>query len=152
MLDRVKFRTSLRLSKGPIGGFCKDTVFLRHFWVSLEIGRATRMITNNEGLVGSGEIAGRLRIWNKLDSPDIINATVQYVAHEWSANRAASPNAVHSVYAMLRNLGAAGDAEAAVIACALERLLEQHGFLRLSFDGGSNPLRRCGEKNFQARH
>ena len=110
------------------------------------------MITNNEGLTGPSEIARRLRIWNQLDSPDIINATVQYVAHEWSANREASANAVHSVYVVLRNLGATGDAEAAVIACALERLLEQHGCLRLSFDGDFNPLRRHGERNFQARH
>ena len=99
------------------------------------------MINNKKDLTGPAIVAEQLQNWLPTDSPDIINATTQYIAQEWLHNRKASSTAVYSVYALARDLGATGDSEAAVIACALERLLEQQGCLELSFSAGTTNQR-----------
>ena len=110
------------------------------------------MINTEDGLLGPEIVARRLQSWQLSDSPDIINATIQYIAEEWLGNRKASSTAVYTVYAMFRDLGATGDVDAAVIACALEKLLEQHGSLDLSFTLMPIPNRRRSDLIRQTRH
>jgi len=110
------------------------------------------MKNNKESLIGPTIVARQLQNWPQSDSPDIINATTQYIAQEWLKNRRASSKAVYSVYVMSRDLSAKGDVEAAAIACALERLLVQHGFLEIRLTIGPTPKRRRSDLIGQTRH
>lgn len=97
---------------------------------------------NNSELKGTATVARQLHRWLPSDGPDLITATKQYVAQEWLQDRQTSSHAVYSIYVVARDLGAKGDREAAVIACALESLLERQGCLALSFSDAHRLRRR----------
>ena len=97
---------------------------------------------NNSELKGTATVARQIHRWLPSDSPDLITATKQYVADEWLHDRQASSQAVYSIYAVARDLGAKGDREAAVIACTLQVLLERQGCLAMSFSNLPSLRRR----------
>jgi hypothetical protein len=103
------------------------------------------MKNNNNELRGTPWVARQLESWIPSDSPDLILATTQYVAKEWLDERETPSQAVYSIYAAARDLGARGDGEAAVIACALQALLEQQGCLAQSFSHVRSLRRRRGD-------
>ena len=84
------------------------------------------MIRRNAGLIGPATIAEKLLNWHQSDSPDLIDATIQYITDEWVEYREASVAAVYSVYLKFRDLGATGNSDAAILATELDRLLEQN--------------------------
>lgn len=105
-----------------------------------------------EGLIGPAAVAKKLQNWQQTERPDLINATIDYIAQEWFDNRQARIAAVYSVYVKFRNLGAKGDSEAAVLAVELERLLARHGSLELRFKIPSTPMRRRTDRAGELRH
>lgn len=94
---------------------------------------------------GPATLAEQLRQWGHLDSPDLTSATVGYIAGQWLDDDEATLERVRAACAVFRRLGAAGDANAAMIACRLECFLEQHGHLQLHWaDRPRN--QRAGER------
>lgn len=84
-----------------------------------------------KGVKGPAALAEELSRWGYLDSPDLASATIRYIVEQWVAGEEATLERVRAVAAQLRRIGAAGDPEAAIVACRLEDLLEEHGHLQL---------------------
>jgi hypothetical protein len=88
------------------------------------------MRTRITGVKGPTTLAEHLREWARFDSPDLTSATVSYIAEQWLKDDEATLERVRALCAELRRIGAAGDADAAMIACELECFLERHGHLQ----------------------
>lgn len=104
-----------------------------------------RKRTRTTGVKGPAPLAEQLRQWGHADSPDLTSATVRYIVEQWLEDDEATLERVRAVCAALRRIGAAGDRDAAVIACELECFLERHGHLQLHWaDRARNA--RAGER------